>query len=159
MFALFVIVAGVSGTLLMSSVMWFIHRRGWANADMIRAVGSLVTRRYENSLGPGLLMHLAAGCLFAVPYLFIIRSVGVTNVFSLLLIGATLGTFHGAAMIFILMALAEKHPLPQFRKAEIDVAWAHVVGHVAYGTGIGLVTALVGARLGVVTQTMAGKVP
>jgi hypothetical protein len=154
MFPLLVVLAGVTGTVLMTLVMVIIHKRGWANADMIRAIGSLVTRRYENSLGPGLLLHLTAGCLFAIPYLFVMRSLGSTNILQMISIGMTIGTFHGAAMIFILMALAEKHPVEQFRKAGVDVAWAHVVGHMAYGTGVGLAAALIGPKLGWLTQSV-----
>jgi len=143
-----VLIAGVTGTLFMSVVMYFIHLRGWANADMIRAIGSMVTRRYENSVAPGLLLHLAAGCLFAILYIFVMRGASVNNPVHLIFVGLALGTFHGAAMIFILMALAEKHPVAQFRKANIDVAWSHVVGHMAYGLGVGLVVAFLGPKLG-----------
>lgn len=153
MFPLLVIIAGVTGTVLMSIVMYFIHRRGWANADMIRAIGSLVTRRYENSVLPGLLLHLSAGVLLAIPYLFVLRGAGISHPLHLISVGLALGTFHGAAMIFVLMALAEKHPVPQFQKASMDVAWAHVVGHMAYGAGIGLVAALLGGKLGWLTVT------
>src|SRR5262249_61175944 len=115
MFGILAIVAGIVGTIFMSLVMWFIHERGWANADMIRAVGSLVTKRYDNSLLPGLLLHFAAGCFFALFYVYIMRATGITNWFVLMQIGLAIGTMHGAAMVFILMAIAEKHPLEQFR--------------------------------------------
>jgi hypothetical protein len=148
MFPLLVIIAGVTGTIFMSIVMYFIHRQGWANADMIRAIGSLITRKYENSVAPGLLLHLVAGCIFAIPYIFVMREAGVNHWLHLVSVGLALGTFHGAAMIFILMALAEKHPIPQFQKASIDVAWSHVLGHMAYGTGVGIAVALLGPRIG-----------
>jgi|SRR5688572_2869071 len=151
MFPLLVIIAGVTGTIFMSVVMYFIHQQGWANADMIRAIGSLATRRYENSVVPGLLLHLAAGCFFAIPYILVMRSAGVNQPLHIISVGLALGTFHGAAMIFILMALAEKHPVAQFRKANVNVAWAHVVGHMAYGAGVGLVVGLLGERLGAIT--------
>jgi hypothetical protein len=61
MFLLNVVMAGVVGSLFMTGAMWFVHRAGWANADMTRALGSLVTRRYESSFWPGLLVHLVAG--------------------------------------------------------------------------------------------------
>jgi uncharacterized membrane protein YagU involved in acid resistance len=155
MFPLLVIVAGLSGTALMTAVMWFIHRSGWANADMIRAIGSLITRRYEGSLGPGLMLHVIAGCLFAIPYLLVIRSFGTTNVAAILAIGAAIGMFHGAAMIFVLMALvAETHPVEQFRSAGPDVAAAHIVGHVAYGVGVGLIAALFASKMGGATTTL-----
>ena len=143
-----VLIAGVAGTLFMSVVMYSIHLKGWANADMIRAIGSLVTRRYENSVVPGLLLHLAAGCLFAIPYIYVMRGAGVHLPVHLITVGLALGTFHGAAMIFILMAMAEKHPVAQFRKANVNVAFAHVVGHMAYGAGIGLIVAFLGPKIG-----------
>ena len=144
---LLVLIAGVTGALFMSLVMYFIHGRGWANADMIRAIGSLVTRRPDNAVLPGLLLHLAAGCLFAIPYLYVIRESTVTLPIHIMSVAIALGTFHGAAMIFILMALAEKHPVPQFQKAGVDVAWAHVVGHMAYGAGVGFIVGVVGPKL------------
>jgi hypothetical protein len=154
MFVILAIVAGLTGTVFMSLVMWFIHERGWANADMIRAVGSFVTKRYDNALLPGLLLHFAAGCIFAVFYVYIMRATGITNWFVLMQIGLAIGTMHGAAMVFILMAMAEKHPLEQFRTAGPAVGWAHVVGHMAYGTGVGLAVGLIGPRIGELTNSV-----
>jgi hypothetical protein len=145
MFPLIVIAAGFVGTIFMTGVMWFIHRSGWANADMTRALGSLITRRYENSLLPGLLIHFTVGCIFAVGYLLVLRSLDLHSLGASLAVGTALGTFHGAAMSFILMALvAETHPVERFRRAGVDVAAAHVAGHVAYGFGVGLVAAWLG---------------
>jgi hypothetical protein len=154
MFALLAVIAGVTGTVFMSLVMWFIHERRWANADMIRAVGSMVTRRYDNALLPGLLLHVIAGCVFAVPYLLIMRAIGVTNWWVIAQVGLAIGTFHGAAMVFILMALSEKHPVEHFRTAGPAVGWAHVIGHMAYGTGVGLAVGLIGPRIGELTKTL-----
>jgi hypothetical protein len=145
MFPLIVIAAGFAGTAMMTGVMWFIHRSGWANADMIRALGSLVTRRYDNSLAPGLAMHFTAGCIFAVAYLLILRAVETHSGAATIAVSTALGLFHGAAMSFILLALvAETHPVERFRTAGFEVAAAHVVGHVAYGIGVGLVAAWLG---------------
>lgn len=145
MFPLIVIAAGIVGTAMMTGVMWFIHRSGWANADMTRALGSLVTRRYENSLLPGIALHFTVGCIFAVGYLLIFRSLDLNSIRASIAVGTALGTFHGAAMSFILMALvAETHPVERFRQAGIEVAAAHVVGHLAYGMGVGLVAGWLG---------------
>jgi hypothetical protein len=152
MFVILAIVAGVTGTVAMSLMMWFIHQRGWANADMIRAVGSMVTRRYDNALVPGLFLHLLAGILFAIPYLIIMRATGISNWFVIMQIGLAIGTMHGAAMVFVLMAMAEKHPLEQFRVAGPAVGWAHVIGHMAYGTGVGLAVGFIGPHLGQLTS-------
>jgi hypothetical protein len=154
MFVILAIIAGFIGTASMSLVMWFIHERKWANADMIRAVGSMFTRRYENSLLPGLLLHLLAGCIFALIYVMIMRATGITNWFVLMQIGLAIGTMHGAAMVFILMAMSEKHPLEQFREAGPAVGWAHVIGHMAYGIAVGLTVGLLGPHLGELTKSV-----
>ncbi len=145
MFPLIVIVAGIVGTSFMTATMWFIHRSGWANADMTRALGSLITRRYENSFLPGLALHFGGGIVFAVFYLLVMRTLSLESMGTALAVGAALGTFHGAAMSFILMALvAETHPVERFRTAGVDVGAAHIAGHIAYGLGVGLVAGLLG---------------
>ena len=69
--------AGVFGTALMSVLMTVIHRSGWANADMIRALGGCFTRDYERALAPGLLIHFVSGTLFAFPYAVILSGLGL----------------------------------------------------------------------------------
>jgi len=145
MFPLIVIAAGFVGTALMNAVMWFIHRSGWANADMTRALGSLVTRRYENSLLPGIAVQFAGGCIFAIGYMLVFRSLDLHSIRASIAIGTALGALHGCAMGFILMALvAETHPVERFRKAGPEVAAAHVAGHLAYGAGVGVVAGWLG---------------
>jgi hypothetical protein len=140
-----VLAAGVVGAILMSIVMGLIHRSELANADMIRALGSLLTRSLHNAFPIGLLIHLAAGALFAIPYTYILRASGIEAAFPLIVVGAAIGLFHGAAMSFVLLAVvAERHPLDEFRKAGFEVAAAHVAGHLAYGLGVGLAWAVFG---------------
>lgn len=139
MLILQILIAGVAGTLLMSTVMAVIHRSGWANADMIRALGSLVTRSYDNALFPGLAIHLAAGIVFAVPYTLFLRTLEALPAATYSAIGAAMGLLHGAGMAYVLLALvAGNHPLERFRTVGPAVAGAHVLGHVAYGFGVGL---------------------
>ena len=137
------ILAGITGTALMSLTMGLIHRSRLANADMIRALGSMVTRSLDHALPVGLLIHLGAGALFAIPYTYILRSLPVTAAGAQIAAGAAIGAFHGVATGFVLLAvIAEKHPLEQFRECGLEVAVAHVVGHVLYGAGVGLMCSL-----------------
>ncbi|MCH7547947.1 MAG: hypothetical protein IH969_00150 [Candidatus Krumholzibacteriota bacterium] len=140
---LHVLAAGLTGSVLMSLVMGLITRAHLANADMIRGLGSLVTKSLHNAFPVGLLLHLLSGTIFAFPYTYVLLSVGIDSAAAMIIIGAAIGLFHGAAMSFILLAVvAENHPLEEFREARVEVAAAHVVGHVAYGIGVGLTVTL-----------------
>jgi hypothetical protein len=77
------------------------------------------------------------------PDTWILRSACIDAVSAQLVMGAALGLFHGAAMSFILLAVvSDKHPVAEFRAVGFEVAAAHVVGHVAYGAGVGLACGL-----------------
>jgi hypothetical protein len=55
------ILTGVLATLGMTTFLYLSHAAGFANGDMVRAIGSTITRREENSLIPGLIMHFFSG--------------------------------------------------------------------------------------------------
>lgn len=144
------IVAGLAGTVLMSLSMSAVHLAGWARADMIRALGSRVTGKYEGSLGTGLMIHFAAGVVFAFPYVLLLGGVDLPSTAAMIIMGAVLGFVHGFVMSFLLVAaVAEKHPIEQFQNAGFGVAAAHIFGHVCYGVGVAVVTALLSIDFGV----------
>lgn len=137
------IVAGIVGTALMTALMTLVNHSGWARADMIRALGSLATRSYENSVLPGLVMHFAAGAILAFPYVFILSGLSLPAAAGSIAIGGLMGFVHGFVMSFILVAMvAEQHPVEQFQDAGFEVAAAHVIGHVTYGIGVAATTVL-----------------
>ncbi|MBI2486555.1 MAG: hypothetical protein HYW01_06285 [Deltaproteobacteria bacterium] len=141
------IFAGILGTGGMSLAMWLITRSGVANADMIRAIGSIFTRSYENSFGPGIIIHLIAGTVIAFIYILLINLLSPTSIAYFILTGAMIGLFHGVAFSFLLVvSVAEHHPLEQFRDAGSEVAIAHLVGHIIYGLIIGAVVGILGIR-------------
>lgn len=145
---LLTIVAGIVGTVGMSLAMWIITKSGIANAAMIRAIGSLFTKSYDNSFGPGLVIHFISGIFFAFLYVILISIFAPTSVAAAIGTGAMIGVFHGVAFGFLLViTVAEHHPLEQFRNAGFEVAIAHFVGHVIYGILVGLVVGLTGARI------------
>ncbi len=128
------LLAGALGTVAMTFLMTLIHRAGWAHADMIRVLGSLLTRAYENALWPGVAIHLAVGTLFAIPYAIVLTLVVVPSTLGAAMLGAVLGLLHGILASIVLMALvSSSHPVERFRKAGVEVAIAYVVGHVGYG--------------------------
>ena len=142
------LIAGLFGTLLMSIAMYFIHRREWANADMIRALGSAATRSYKGSYFPGLGIHFSMGVLFAFPYAAVIGAAHGYSAAVSLGIGALIGFVHGFVMGFLLLALTDKHPVERFRGAGFEVAAAHLFGHVVYGIGVAVIVRLFGIDWG-----------
>ena len=142
------ILAGIVGTAGMSLAMWAITKSGVANAGMIRAIGSMFTKSYKGSFGPGLIIHLISGIFFGFLYVILISIFAPTSVAAAIGTGAMIGLFHGVAFAFLLVIMvAEHHPLEQFRSAGFEVAIAHLVGHVIYGILVGLVVGLTGARI------------
>jgi len=51
------ILGGLLGTGGMTLTLYIFNSFGFANGDMVRAVGSLITKSYKNSLIPGLIIH------------------------------------------------------------------------------------------------------
>lgn len=144
---LIAIAAGIVGAGGMSLFMWLTTRFHLANADMIRAVGSIFTKRYENAFLPGLLIHLGTGALFSIAYAAFIGLFGASSLGSSIVLAVAFGTFHGLVVSFTLVVLvAQYHPLERFQSAGVEVAVAHFLGHVVYGL-------LVGAILGATKAT------
>jgi len=150
---LLTILAGILGTAGMTFVMWLIHRFGLANADMIRAIGSLYTRSYENSLLPGVIIHFGIGSILAFIYTAFLSIFYLRSVIALTGLGGMLGLLHGLAVSFALVALvAEHHPLEYFQKVGSEVVVAHMVGHIIYGLIVGAVIGITGISFGFIPR-------
>jgi len=133
------VLAGLVATLGMSLVMYSIHAMGIANADMVRALGSLLTREKKKSMSAGFITHLVSGIMFAFPYAIVLSAFPQSHMVAPLALGALLGLFHGFVFSFVMIALvAENHPLEEYRKVGFSVAVAHIAGHVVYGVLVGL---------------------
>ncbi|MGE5861268.1 MAG: hypothetical protein ACM34J_11980 [Ignavibacteria bacterium] len=136
-------VSGLIGTAGMEFVLRRITKSGWANADMVRALGSLITRSIDNAYSVGIVIHFVSGIFFAFLYCLAIAAFNVHDVLLTTASGVLIGFIHGGVVGFLLVtAVAEHHPLPQFKKAEFSVGVAHWIGHVVYGFLVGLVYGL-----------------
>ncbi len=144
---IFTALAGVIGTAGMSIALWGVSHAGIANAAMIRAIGSLFTRSYEDSFGLGLTVHFIVGIVLAFVYIALISLLEPVSLAGAIAYGGMIGFAHGVAFGFTLVvAVAEHHPLERFRKAGLEVATAHLIGHVIYGILVGAVAGLTGVR-------------
>lgn len=133
-----VVITGVIATAVMSLALYMIHWRGFANADMINAIGSLFTRSEEDALSVGLVVHFLSGVIFALLYVGLWSVLAVDSVRLYLMLGLITGFAHGFVVSFILVAVvAHHHPIERFRNAGIGVAAAHLLAHVIYGAVVG----------------------
>lgn len=141
--------AGFVGTTVMVLVMGMIHGFGWADADMVRAVGSLYTRREKDSFTVGVMIHYTAGLFFALLYALAVAfaPLPVHSPKSVFLLCTVFGLFHGFFVSALLVIeVAEHHPLQRFRKAGLGVVLSHLVGHICFGASVGLVFVLTGLQ-------------
>lgn len=151
------LLAGAIATIGMSLVMWAINKSGLSRADMIRALGSLLTKQAENALVPGLVTHLLSGMMFAFAYTILLNAPPLGTWYAFLIMGTLLGLFHGFVVSFMLVVfVAESHPLPDFRNVGLSVAVAHVLGHIVYGAAMGLLCFWLQIEWGILHLRAAG---
>ncbi|RMH78695.1 MAG: hypothetical protein D6681_19845, partial [Calditrichaeota bacterium] len=136
-YVLIPVVAGGIATGMMTLVLWIIDRTGWTRADMVRAIGSLFTKNYQNALWPGLVTHFTAGIIFSGIYLHILSLLNLPSFIGVIFVGGVIGFIQGFAFSFIMVIMAEHHPIEEFQEADFEVAVAHVLGHIVYGMAIG----------------------
>lgn len=134
-----ILFSGVLGTFVMVLFMGLIQGFGLANANLIRALGSLITRSYQNSFLPGLFLHGIFGCSFAFFYALLYSLAPIKTPFQTLLLTTAMGTFHGlVASALITISVAEYHPLEEFRTKGFAVIVTYFLGHILYGFFVGL---------------------
>ena len=133
-----VVITGLIATAVMSTALYAVHWKGFANADMINAVGSLFTRSEGDALSVGLAVHFLSGVIFAVLYIGFWSVLAVGSVQAYVMLGLITGFAHGFVVSFLLVAVvAQHHPIERFRNAGIGVAAAHLFAHVIYGAVMG----------------------
>lgn len=133
-----ILCAGLIATSAMTIFLRAVTRSGLTNADMERAIGSLLTKSLDSALLVGVLMHFTAGIFFAMIYALLFMVFGASGPWQLAGIGLIMGTIHGFVLSFLLViSVAEYHPLPQFRDVGFGVTVAHLIGHSIYGAVVG----------------------
>ena len=142
-FLLTSLAAGVLGGVAMEGVLWLIGRAGWAKADMIVALGSLLTKSRERAWHVGAVVHILSAIGFAMIYTTLMLALGYTKMPISMMLGAGVGFLHGLVVSLALVwIVAERHPLEEFNEAGLAIGLSHIVGHVVYGAVIGVVVGL-----------------
>ena len=134
------LVAGVLGGLAMELAMWLIARAGLAKGDMILALGSLLNKSRDNAYRVSLVIHATASVGFALVYTLLMVTLGYTHLPLSLMVGLGVSVLHGLLVSLMLVwVVADKHPLEEFKEADLLVGLSHFAGHVVYGAVVGLV--------------------
>lgn len=143
-----IVIAGLIATGLMCVFLEIVTKSRIANADMIRAIGSLFTKNLENSLKPGLFVQFSFGIFFSFIYFAVMGFFVPDSLLYGMTVGFVMGFFHGMVVsMALVVSVAEHHPLEQFKDAGFEIAAAHVGGHIIYGLTIGVIYGLTGVKL------------
>jgi uncharacterized membrane protein YagU involved in acid resistance len=137
------LVAGVLGGIAMEGVMLLIARAGLAKGDMILALGSLLSKSRDNAYRIGLVIHATAAVGFALVYALLLVTLGYTHLPLSLMLGLGVGVLHGLLVSLMLVwVVSDRHPLEEFKDADLLVGLSHFAGHVTYGAVVGLIVGL-----------------
>lgn len=135
--------AGLLGAGAMELTMWLITRSGWAKGNMIVALGSLLTKSRENAHHVGAVVHGMSAVVFSVCYTLLMFAVGLTALPAALMLGLGVGFLHGMLVSLMLVwVVAERHPLEEFKEADLAIGLSHLAGHVAFGGMVGLIVGI-----------------
>lgn len=133
-----IVISGLLATAIMTLVMYFIHWSRMANGDMIRAIGSFLTKDMKRALPVGTVVHFVLGVVFAFIYFEIFNAFGFESVHTFIAAGLWVGLVQGFIVSFIMIILvAEHHPIESFRKVGFPVALLYFIGHAVYGVSLG----------------------
>lgn len=135
--------AGALAGIAMEAVLWGVGTAGWAKANMVVALGSLLTRSRDNAWRVGLIVHIAAAIAFAVLYTLLLLKLGYTRMPQSMMLGAGVGFFHGLIVsLGLVWIVAEQHPLEEFNDAGLAIGLSHILGHVVYGAVVGVIVGI-----------------
>lgn len=142
-FLLTSLLAGALGGLALEAAMALIGRAAKVKGDMILALGSLLTKSRDNAYWAGLVVHATSALGFGLVYTLLMVALGYTALPMSLMLGLAVGVGHGLVVSLMLVwVVADRHPLEEFKEADLLVGLSHLAGHVAYGGVVGLVVGL-----------------
>jgi hypothetical protein len=138
------VLAGILGTVGMGLAIGVFIRSGFINADIVKAIGSIYTKSYDNDLLPGAIIHYIAGVIVALLYVIFINPFFSCSVVSSIGMGAMTGLFYGIAVSFLLVFLIKKHyVLDQLRGSGFEVAAVYLISCFIYGIILGATTGVI----------------
>ena len=135
-------ISGLFGAFAMTEFMLKVSSTYSKRVDMLKALGSFFTRKSEGAQELGKKIHAFSGLLFGMLYFVGMYLIGGLIFPYAIFLGIGFGFFHGLTMSYVLMFYAsEKHPFKEYRDATLEEGLLHLVGHIIFGTVVGLMGA------------------
>lgn len=132
--------AGLLGVAALEATMWLASRGLDTRANMVVAIGSLLTRSRNNAFLVGAFVHATAAIVFSTIYALLMLAAGFNSLPGSLMLGLGIGIMHGILVSLMLVwIVSDTHPLEEFRNASLSVGLSHLAGHVAFGAMVGIV--------------------
>ena len=147
-------IAGFAGVIVMTLALRRSRFFGLPETQMIRAMGSLITKDPKTALMPGFVIHASGGIFFAYFYSLILSTApgvepGAIGFWIVVIVCTLMGVVHGLIVtLFLVISVAQYHPVEEFRKLEAGDMAAHVIGHIVYGFTTGVMLAWLPTVLG-----------
>ena len=144
-FLFFSVLAGWIATACFTGFLVFITKSGITNANMIVALGSLLTHGKQRAFQVGLIFHIFSGTFFGIFYTLFFVLIGKAGFGSIFLFGLLMGLLHGVIVALALVAsIADYHPIKEYQTVNFGIALAHVIAHVIFGGVMGIIIGLLG---------------
>ena len=136
-------IAGLVGVLIMTIFLRRAKLFHLPETQMIRAIGSMITKNVDTALLPGTVIHVIGGIVFAYCYAILLSTAPQTdNKAVVVVVCVVIGFVHGLIVtLFLVISVSQYHPVERFRRLNPGDMAAHVIGHLSYGLTVGLILA------------------
>lgn len=134
------IVAGLSGTAVMTAMMYVAPSMGMPKMDILNMLGTMFVEPDGNAMGLGAVAHFMMGAIFGIIYALLWTAVGIGAAGWLW--GLIFGVVHGlVAMVAMPIMMGNLHPRPpEMAQGPMMIAGL-IIGHAIFGIVVGLVYA------------------
>ncbi|CAM2064323.1 hypothetical protein SCOR_03070 [Sulfidibacter corallicola] len=150
-----IVVPGISGFIGVLVMTLFLRRARFLHlpeSQMVRAIGSMITKNYDTSLIPGTIVHFTVGTFFGYVYWFLLQTAPEQQHWHTMVYVAAcgmMGLVHGLVVtLFLVIAVAQYHPVERFQKLTPNDMVSHVIAHLAYGITVGFFLSSLPGMLG-----------
>jgi len=131
--------AGLVGALLMNLFLRWVNDSFDEPVNMVRVLGSYVTKSQESGLTVGTVLHLLFGGIFGILYAWFLTLIGAAVFPASLFAGLGMGFAHGLISSYMMMfIMSENHPVGKYRQATFSIGLLYLMAHGIYGAVMGL---------------------